>query len=124
MSASQIGDALHKTRNAIIGKLNRLGLAPKKQPPQSVERIRQARAAIPPRMKPVAVAEIDVTAITREQGKALIDLMPDDCRWPYGDSNFYFCGRPAMDGKPYCLAHGRIAHVRTPGVANVYQTNL
>jgi len=38
-----------------------------------------------------------------EMRKALLDLEPNTCRWPYGVSDFTFCARPA-DGS-YCPYH-------------------
>jgi GcrA cell cycle regulator len=28
-----------------------------------------------------------------------------ECRYAFGDRDFRFCGRPAMEGKPYCFSH-------------------
>jgi GcrA cell cycle regulator len=38
------------------------------------------------------------------------------CSWPEGEpgtEDFYFCGRPAVPEKPYCVEHCRRAYVRT-----------
>jgi hypothetical protein len=45
--------------------------------------------------------------------KSLIDLEPNECRYPYGDSDFKFCGAPqhihVLNGKmvqsSYCKEH-------------------
>lgn len=36
---------------------------------------------------------------------SLLDLEPGQCRWPYGDSNYTFCGCEQFDGTSYCGAH-------------------
>lgn len=33
------------------------------------------------------------------------ELGPKDCRYPYGDGPFTFCGRPQLDGYSYCEGH-------------------
>ncbi len=38
------------------------------------------------------------------------------CRWPEGDPRtdaFWFCGRPAVAGKPYCGEHCARAYVKS-----------
>ncbi len=37
--------------------------------------------------------------------KALLDLEPEDCRYPFGDGPIVFCGCPAVAGSSYCLPH-------------------
>jgi GcrA cell cycle regulator len=42
----------------------------------------------------------------------LMELTERTCKWPIGDpatDNFYFCGLPAIPGKPYCEAHVAVA---------------
>ena len=42
---------------------------------------------------------------------ALIELRWSDCRWPYGEGPFAFCGRPKADiGGAYCVEHNAMAH--------------
>lgn len=36
---------------------------------------------------------------------ALVELQAGDCRYPYGDTDFTFCGLPALAGAPYCVPH-------------------
>jgi GcrA cell cycle regulator len=43
---------------------------------------------------------------------SLMELTEKTCKWPVGDpatSNFWFCGLPVQQGKPYCEAHVGIA---------------
>ena len=40
--------------------------------------------------------------------KTMATLLPDDCRWPFGDpleGSFHFCGKRKEGGKPYCDFH-------------------
>lgn len=42
----------------------------------------------------------------------LIELTERTCKWPIGDpatSEFWFCGHPSEQGKPYCKTHVSIA---------------
>jgi GcrA cell cycle regulator len=44
--------------------------------------------------------------------KKLIDLEPNDCRWPIGEPrhpDFHFCGAAQAEGRPYCELHWGIA---------------
>ncbi len=35
----------------------------------------------------------------------LLELEPNDCRYPYGDSEITFCGHAKMEGVSYCVPH-------------------
>jgi GcrA cell cycle regulator len=42
----------------------------------------------------------------------LMELTERTCKWPIGDpatADFYFCGLPVQQGKPYCEAHVGVA---------------
>ena len=42
----------------------------------------------------------------------LLELTEKTCKWPIGDpatSEFWFCGHPSEQGKPYCETHISIA---------------
>lgn len=38
-------------------------------------------------------------------------LEPNDCRWPFGDGPFTFCGHPKAFGSSYCEHHKSEAYV-------------
>jgi len=116
-SGSQIGRAMHaKSRNAIVGKLYRLGL-------RSRLAIGAKTELKPGRTKRNTVRHIDgriffkgddVTELEPPQltnPKLLIDLEPCDCRWPGAGrgAEMLYCGAPALKGYSYCLNHCRIA---------------
>jgi hypothetical protein len=44
--------------------------------------------------------------------KSLVELGPDECRWPYGDRDFVFCALPADEGQAFCPCHRGMAYVR------------
>lgn len=141
LSASQIAKQLGGvTRNAVIGKVHRLGLAGRATPsrPAIKRPIRQAQprpaavsapAAPRPRHTPSAALAIPLGASNVVPFRSLEALRQDDgsvasvltltermCKWPIGDPsdvNFGFCGRSACAG-PYCADHARQAYQPQP----------
>jgi len=133
LSASQIAAELgNVTRNAVIGKVHRLGLSGRaKTPSSAAPRPRKARPA--PQMvrvsRPVArgntalaqayemEVETDPVAydnvVPMSQRLTLLQLNESTCHWPVGDPSnpeFFFCGGKALTGLPYCAHHSRIAY--------------
>jgi GcrA cell cycle regulator len=167
-SASQIAKELGGvTRNAVIGKVHRLGLsnrttagaaakaepkakatavAPKaKAPPKPApepeptpasskpdlktepaiapntprpprNQIIPAGQPLPPQpsaneISPEALAKVN--EIEKKAKKlSLMELTERTCKWPVGDpatEDFWFCGLPVKQGKPYCEAHVGVA---------------
>lgn len=109
-----------KTRNAIIGKLNRLGLKgggkkptqrPQKRPQKHERMWRQRDRAF----RPPAVA--DSCRLAADAGESpkhvkLIELTQETCRWPYGVAAPYtFCGCQRAVFSSYCERHHVEAHV-------------
>jgi GcrA cell cycle regulator len=129
LSASQIAKQLGGvTRNAVIGKVHRLGLSgraiPSKpaRPVFKAPRPQRAAAAAPsaPRRiaEPVeteaaAPATAPVRYVDEAPGSAtVLTLGAHMCKWPIGDpssDSFTFCGRRCSDG-PYCTEHARVAY--------------
>ena len=135
LSASQIAGELGGiTRNAVIGKVHRLGLSGRaKAPSSSVPRQRKPRAAssmfrAPRNMmrgnaalamqpaydyEPEPEPEPIENIIPIGQRCTLVELTDDKCRWPIGDpgaADFFFCGGKTNAGVPYCGYHARIAY--------------
>ena len=133
LSASQIAGELGGiTRNAVIGKVHRLGLSGRaKSPTTSVPRPRKARPAqhIIRISRPVArgntalaqAFEVEYEAdpiafdnvVPMSQRKTLLELNEDTCHWPVGDPgspDFFFCGGKSLANLPYCAHHSRIAY--------------
>ena len=137
LSASQIAAELGGiTRNAVIGKVHRLGLSGRaKAPSSSVPRPRKARApshvfrSIRASMRgntalathAVAAYETEIepepepleNVIPIGQRCSILELTEDKCHWPIGDpgqADFFFCGGKTIIGLPYCGHHARIAY--------------
>ena len=124
LSASQIAKQLGGvTRNAVIGKVHRLGLAGRATPSRPAKRpVRAQRPRVigptAPRMRPPsatpAVVIPDLEPLTLGDGKtaSVLTLNESMCKFPIGDPNdvdFAFCGRSAVCG-PYCQDHARLAY--------------
>jgi GcrA cell cycle regulator len=125
-SASQIAKQIGGvTRNAVIGKVHRLGLAGRATPSRPAKRParpRPQRSQLPtaPRMRPASggytppVLTVVLDPIRLEDGKtvSVLTLRDDMCKFPIGDPpdvDFAFCGRTACAG-PYCADHARLAY--------------
>ncbi len=132
-SASQIAKQLGGvTRNAVIGKVHRLGLSGRAAPSQPTRPLykpaRTTRPAVSPqshtsahapmpRREPVLprpVVSQPLVPYVEEPGTAtVLTLGAKMCKWPIGDpssDSFSFCGRRADDGTPYCVEHARVAY--------------
>jgi GcrA cell cycle regulator len=104
-SARSIAEILGSiTRNAVIGKANRLGLS--KPTKSSMTRARRRDEGEPaPREEPVAAGP--------EGGVSILTLTTATCRWPLGhpgEEDFRFCGARTRAGQPYCETHSRMAY--------------
>ena len=128
LSASQIAAELGGiTRNAVIGKVHRLGLSGRaKSPSSNAPRPRKARSSNHmirvqrPQVRGNTAlaydyeveAEPEMLEIPMEQRKTLLQLSEKSCHWPVGDPStpdFFFCGGENAEDKPYCTFHCRIA---------------
>ena len=138
-SASQISTILGGgvTRNAVIGKVHRLGLAgrPKVSSVASAP-VRSSRIRVSPQRLGTQIAQrqrsIGNTAlnylhnydIETEQDVecnvvlpmslkvTIVDLKEAMCKWPLGDPatpEFRYCGASSIDA-PYCSFHARLAY--------------
>jgi GcrA cell cycle regulator len=140
-SASQISAELGLgiTRNAVIGKVHRLGLSGRaKSPSPTAPRVRQRPAAATPRapmasrpsgghvvrgntalafsidaaldMEPVFHEDVVVPMSLRV---TIVELKEAMCRWPLGDPTtpeFRYCGIQSAASGPYCAHHGKMAY--------------
>lgn len=134
-SASQIAKELGGvTRNAVIGKVHRLGLSgratpsrPVKRPPRLARpkpRVQPDGSIITPKPQRV-VAEPDIKQVEKSamlttlppqpladgEAATILTLRDSMCKWPIGDPadpKFAFCGRKSTCG-PYCAEHAKVA---------------
>lgn len=124
LSASQIAKQLGGvTRNAVIGKVHRLGLAGRATPSRPAKRpVRAARPRVlgptaprlrlPSHMPYVVIPELEPLRFADGKVASVLTLTESMCRYPLGDPTdaaFAFCGRAAPSG-PYCCDHARLAY--------------
>jgi|GEM_PF-238896 len=129
LTCSQIAAEIGLSRNAVIGKMNRLGLSrpksvlareprPKRSPWRTgnvagnvTKLINQHRILM--NLPPEPQGWVESISIHDGRGCSLLELNPGSCRWPInepGAADFCFCGNAQVEGLPYCLGHARIAY--------------
>lgn len=127
LSASQIAKQLGGvTRNAVIGKVHRLGLSGRATPSQPARpafkapRPPRPLVSSPPAQRRAAAicaaqaAPPHAVPYVEQRGTAtVLTLGAHMCKWPIGDpstEDFSFCGRRSTPEGPYCIEHARLAY--------------
>ena len=136
LTCSQIAAEIGVTRNAVIGKIHRLGLSARPPgaatfrpgPADAGRGRRPASLPRPPRsplaqllravtagqtVVPFPSATAMTAAVESVQRCSLLELAGSGCRWPLGDpgkADFGFCGNEAIAGISYCAGHARLAY--------------
>lgn len=137
LSASQIANQLGNgvTRNAVIGKVHRLGLSGRVKAPSTAKpRVRSSQPRQPraprrsggggvhgnnalaysqrPHAQPASRPMEDVV-VPMSNPITIMELKETTCRFPLGDpstAEFRYCGGKSEAGVPYCPFHERIAY--------------
>jgi GcrA cell cycle regulator len=134
-SASQIAKQLGGvTRNAVIGKVHRLGLSGRATPSRPVKRpprlarpkprvmpdgsvktptpaVQEQRPSIKPAEQFAMVAALPPMEQSDGEPASILTIRDSMCKWPIGDPadpKFAFCGRKS-EGSPYCTEHAKLA---------------
>lgn len=132
MMAAELGGGI--SRNAVIGKLHRLGLSsasstihvdnpfgirllPRKKT-ENRKTVRIVKANGNSRtMRLMESAETDLQSLrcveVIPRNVSLLDLEPGECRYPYGDGPFTFCGHASAEGYSYCAPHAVLSRTET-----------
>jgi GcrA cell cycle regulator len=131
LTCSQIAAEIGVTRNAVIGKIHRLGLSPGRSaaaparscPPRARRPRLSAQSQLlrlvytdAPRAKdcaPDRAGAEPVSSVDDAHRCSLLDLAQGKCRWPISDpgaADFAFCGNDAAAGFSYCAGHARMAY--------------
>jgi GcrA cell cycle regulator len=115
------------SRNAIIGKISRMGLCARRitvrkagnspraahsREPYNGDRERKPKRNVRIAPETLDAPPIDDTQIPEQQRRTIAQLDRACCHWPVGDPKapgFFFCGGAAVRGEPYCGAHLRRA---------------
>lgn len=132
LSASQIAGRLGGvTRNAVIGKVHRLGLSGRATTSRMKSHRPRARTTAKRNAKSrfgsfgnpalralynpdadASLPAIEELVIPEKERKYIQTLTESCCRWPIGDpqlAEFHFCGKKKVAGLPYCEFHARRA---------------
>jgi GcrA cell cycle regulator len=138
-SASQIAAVLGGgvTRNAVIGKVHRLGLSGRGKTGAAPVAARPAKPTRSPshpmamdgaringtpdvvageakvEVRPPAAWQKSEIAIPETRLVTILELRDSMCKWPIGDpsrADFGFCGQRSATGLPYCSAHCQVAY--------------
>lgn len=126
LSASLIANEIFKetkrrvSRNAVIGKIHRLGLAPTgRQSPRKRKQHHKVLPGVAPSVpKKFIVQQTELVSVRDEnepesKNLRLDELTAHQCRWPHGTKDYVFCGHPIVPGTPYCAHHRARAYQPT-----------
>lgn len=113
LSGALIAAELGLTRNAVVGRLHRMGI--KDRNPQKTLRSyavprgkrKSGARVIPFRLRPELIKQNAADIIPLHV--CFDDLSGHHCRFPYGDGPFTYCGHGKCEGSSYCEAHFQLS---------------
>jgi GcrA cell cycle regulator len=116
LSCAQIANEIGVSRNAVIGKINRLGLSRGRNP--AAPRRNSASGRRPQVLTQRLVLKALFTSapvaddVVSSEPCSLLNLAPRKCRWPISGATaaFTFCGNTTVEGMSYCAGHARMAY--------------
>lgn len=107
-SGEAIARSLHKTRNSIQGKIDRIGLSRHtghgQRNPLGRNQHKNGVSTVPLQpdlQQPAAPAHVE-----------FVNLENWHCRWPVGPMTF--CGQHKVEDYPYCAEHCKLAYTKRP----------
>jgi GcrA cell cycle regulator len=117
-AASAINDEFgtRYSRNAAIGRMKRLGMCETMAalnhrksiaaPKPKVRRVQKYKPRPKGAPEPVDPVEMMLRcAAVEPRNVGLLELGDGECRYPYGDGPYLFCGHQALVDHPYCRPH-------------------
>ena len=122
LSCREIAAQIGVSRNAVIGKLTRLGLTrgPTNIEQQLLQTAKPRAARSSPRQQYRMLQTVYENGQPVGEGPiasarpcSLLELSAERCRWPIstpGAEDFCFCGNTPVEGMPYCSGHHRLAY--------------
>lgn len=137
LSASQIAKQLGGvTRNAVIGKVHRLGLSGRAKPSRpkpakvataarpkaapkpakvTAKAVTDAKPKAKPAQLPATIEQPPLEAKPLKDGTyaTILTITDHMCKFPIGDpkaDEFRFCGRKTDPDEPYCMPHSMVAY--------------
>ena len=98
------------TRNAVIGRCRRLGLAARPSPLPQKKLCKPVRVDAP-------IAPVEAERLAEDNALTIYQLREGDCKFVLNDlmarPPFLFCGKAAVrEGSPWCLEHYNRCHVK------------
>ena len=118
-SGSEIGEALGRPRNSVIGRCNRQGIKLRgRKVANKGGRPRKAISPPKPLAQPAAPIVSPQPRPPQPESPRMITLMQltrSSCRWPFNDPkkpDFRYCGLSQHGDSPYCEAHQALAYNR------------
>ncbi len=125
---AEMGKQLGFSKNAIVGKVHRLGLSNRTSPIKSPvkTKVKKEINLIQKDSSQESSKKVKNIKLNLKDGVSLINLTSTSCCWPLDevvDGNFHFCGKQVFKNKPYCLEHCIMAYSNITNVEDKGNNN-